>query len=85
MRGHRVWFYVAICCSLLAVMDLIWIAVENHIKEMPYSIRCEIVNAVLSLPFETDYKLQETKVRSRTDCMLADRSAPVFSELPYFR
>jgi hypothetical protein len=75
MRGHRVWFYVAICCSVLAVMDLISITVESYIKEMPDSVRCKIVNTVLSLPFDTEYKLKEARVRSRTNCMIADRSA----------
>jgi hypothetical protein len=54
-------------------MDLISIAVEGFIRETPDSIRCGVVNAVMSLPFDTEYKLKETKVRRRTDCMVADR------------
>ena len=48
MRGHRVWFYVAICFSVLTVLDLISIAVESFIREMLDSVRCKIVNTVLS-------------------------------------
>jgi hypothetical protein len=67
-RGHRGWLYAAICFSVLAVLDLMSIVVENSI---PDSIRCGIVNAVLSmsLPFDSKYKLKEETVRKRTSCM----------------
>jgi hypothetical protein len=68
-RGHRFWFHFAIFCSVGAVLDLVAIAVEGFIQEMPDPIRCGIVNAVLSLPFETEYKIKEDRARRRTDCM----------------
>ncbi|MEA2796193.1 MAG: hypothetical protein QOI87_3573 [Bradyrhizobium sp.] len=70
-RQSRIWFIVAVSLWILTILDLLSVIVENVTTELPDSVRCRLVNAVLSLPFDTEYKSHEREVRNRTNCPAA--------------
>jgi hypothetical protein len=61
--GHRIWFIIAVFLSTLTILDLLKIVGESFITELPDSVRCQLVEAALSLPFNNEYN-----VRRRTNC-----------------
>jgi hypothetical protein len=65
---NRIWFIIAIFLTILTILDLLAIVVESFTTKLPDSVRCRLVNAVLSLPFDNEYKSHEVEVRRRTDC-----------------
>jgi hypothetical protein len=67
-KHNRFWLAVAVFLSAAVIVDLLAIIVEDITKELPDPIRCRLVNTVLALPFETEYKEKERKVRLYTSC-----------------
>ncbi len=67
-KQSRIWFFVAVFLSILTVLDLLGVIGESFDENLPTSVRCPLVNAFLSLPFDPEYKDNEKLVRSRTNC-----------------
>jgi hypothetical protein len=69
--GRRAWFAIAVILSVCTILDLLVIIVESVANDLPHSVRCQLVNAALSLPFDNEYKSKEEKVRRITKCSRA--------------
>jgi hypothetical protein len=65
---NRIWLILAVLLSVLAVLDLFVIAGESIAKDLPHSVRCQLVGMALSIPLANEYKSHEQVIRGRTSC-----------------